>query len=439
MPIKHRFTLPLLSTLISLLPGLALAQSRAKDVPGYVVTTAGDTLRGLISIPHFVTEQGISVRPAAKAPARQLSAAEVRVIGLQDQRRFLRQTVAASRNPETGVVDSATILVQHLVGGAANLYRYNHNAARHAGRSEGASAAVQYFIDQQGSSLVPLRRPTYEPVLTALFKDCPPVVQALLRTGFTEDKLGNLTLRYDTLCQATTPATDYRPRHEPLFGQRLLSVRVAAQQTKFYHPSSYYFHPDQAERITRPALGLEMRFANAGPWSVIVGGTYARQRGESTRTETAVPGTLNAGQPLVLTSTIDVKTLQVPVLARYTLGHGRLRPYLAGGLVLGWLFDDHTSLAYAKLTYIGTAESFYRDDVVSLRADRGPRFTLGTALRLGLQVKNAGRISPLLELQYGTGRDREQNPGALTNLYGQRESMGYLHYQSLSLTTGIEF
>jgi hypothetical protein len=406
------------------------------------VTTAGDTLRGELAVPQFPTEKGIKYYPAATAAARPFGVREVRAFGLQDGRRFRRRNVAMGRNTEKGVVDSAAVFLQQLVGGAVNLYRYDMDATSYLQSRAAVTESPQFFIDQVSGPLLPVRRLTYQALLATVLKDCPAVLSALPRTTFTEESLSRLVLHYDTLCHTATPAHTYQLPPEPSTLRLLVSLRAGAQRAKLYYPSSFYLPPGEVQPTTQALYAVELRLANRGPWSAIAGVSYTRLRGETHYLQPAQLGTTNEGQTLVLPSSVEVRQVQVPLLVRYTLGHQQWQPYVAAGLLFGTFSHNDTRLSYTKLTYVGGSNTtYYREDVqVTKVPDTAiTQVTEGLALRLGLQVKISPRISPLLEAQYSSGRNREETNGIKRQLNGQIESLGLLHYQAWSFVAGLEF
>ncbi|MGI4735364.1 MAG: hypothetical protein ACRYG7_09315 [Janthinobacterium lividum] len=411
-------------------------------MPGYLVRTQGDTVRGLLRVPRYVTDEGLRFRPKADAPLQKITARELRAFGLQDGRRFVKRMLPVRRNAETGVVDSAAVLLQQLVAGYASFYRYDVDVARHRSEAEYTqSETVQYFIEAGSKNLVQVRRAAQQVTLAVVFQDCPAVVAAVRHTLFDEYKLSNLVLRYDRECHANAPVYDYRLPEPVSTVQVLVSARVGMQRSTLFYPSSYYLPKLESQSATQPIFGLELRLAYAGPWSLIVGVNYARLRSTATLVQPAQLGTINAGQFLNLPISVEAQSLQAPVLVRYTVGHGLLRPYVAAGPMFGMYITNQTTLSNTTLTYVGGNTTYYRTDVTTtpVQNPRSTSPTVSGVVRLGLQFKTKTRFSPLLEAQYSAGSDSENNPGVLNTYGGEVENLGRLHYQAVSLLAGLEF
>jgi hypothetical protein len=439
MPIQKIVMPFVLAVLLAAQPLLVTAQKAPHGLPGYVVKVNGDTLRGLLEVPRLVTTNGLLFRATEPAPAQKFTVEEVRAFGFQNGHRFVRRTMAVRRNAETGVVDSATVFLQQLVAGYANFYRYD--APRRPSQDDDPVEATQYFLGVENSGLVQVRRATQQVALAAVFKDCPAVVAAVPRTLFDEYRLGSLVLRYNTECHAATPAHDHRLPEAPSTVQVLVSLRAGVQRGQLFYPSSDYLTLATAQATVLPAYGLELRLAYQGPWSLIAGVHYYRLRSEATQVQTAQLGTTNTGQLLSLPASVEVQSLQAPVLVRYTFGHAPLRPYLAAGPMFGMYISNQTTLSYTTLTRVGNTTTPYRNDVVT-EAVQNPKSTSPTVsgiVRLGVQFKATARISPLLEAQYSAGSDSEMNPGVQSNFLGSSENLGHLHYRAFSLMAGLEF
>ncbi|GAB3286855.1 hypothetical protein [Hymenobacter tenuis] len=427
--------------LLAAFPAPTTAQNRIKDQLGYVITTQGDTLRGKLTVPPFVTEHGLTLRANEEASTKKFGIQDLRGFGLADGRRFVRRTVGRKYNSETGTTDSATVFMQQLLAGHANFYRYNHNVERHRPEvGEAPSEAVQYFVEPMGGSLVEIRRATYLSVLPVLFKDCAVVIDVIPLIRFNEEQLSDLTLRYDTLCHASTPTHDYRLPKVPSTVRLRISAHAGLQSSQLFYSLSPDFQRGWASSEVLPTYGIELRLANDGPWSFIGGVYYSRLRNKATQQKTAMLGTSNTGEQLQLPFSLEVRHAQVPLLISYSLTSGFLRPYLAAGPVIGMYINNQTTMSYTLLNYANGGSATFREDVVSGTAVPSNTWhdTFGGMVRAGIQLKTKSRLSPTLEVQYSAGRDRLFNPGINQSIIGF-EALGNLHYRTLGLTAGLEF
>jgi hypothetical protein len=422
-------------------PMVSLGQKVADKAAGYIITSGGDTLRGTLTIPRFVTDEGITLYQANQGAGNKYTVKDVRAFGLQDGRRFVKLYIPSSLNPESGRVDSTTVFFQHLIAGKVNFYRYDFNVARHnEGQPHVPSETVQYFISIDNSTPIGVQRRSYQPVLAAIYKDCPAVVRLVPRTTFTERALGNLALHYDTLCQTTTKAYDYRLPEEPNTIRLLVSLRAGLQYSQLTYRSSDYFIGGDATYSTLPAYAVELRLVNKNAWSIIAGVQHSSMRTRVNKYQQAQLGTTNAGQSLVLPASVEIKSWQVPILVRYTLGNHIVQPYLAIGPQFGMFTNNVTTLSYTTLTYVSSSNS-YRNDVITAtpptRQEKNP--TLSGVVRAGLQLKASKRVSPLLEIQYSKGRNQDNYYGVRRTINGQLELIGPMYYQAFSATAGLEF
>ena len=111
-------------------------------------------------------------------------------------------------------------------------------------------------------------------------------------------------------------------------------------------------------------------------------------------------------------SSLRFSYLELPILARWSFGSGSLRPYVLGGVAVGWLLDARVPGAPDSLIEL------YR------RWDGG--LCLGTGIELG-----RGGTRGFLEARYTLGLVNIEN----TN----REFQGSVHNRGAQLLAGITF
>jgi hypothetical protein len=431
----------LINSIIISCPIISFGQALTTKAAGYVITSGGDTLRGTLTVPRFVTDEGITLYQANQGAPTTYTVQDLRAFGLEDGRRFVKRHIPSNLNPASGLVDSTTVFFQHLIAGKVNFYRYDFNVARHNGGQQYApSETVQYFINIDNSTPVGVQRRSHQAVLAAIYKDCPEVVKLVPRTTFTERSLGNLALRYDTLCQTSTKAYDYRLPEQPNTIRLLVSLRAGLQNSQPSYRSSDYFTDGDATYSSLPAYAVELRLVNKNAWSIISGVQYSGMRTRIDKVKLAQLGTTNTGQSLALPASVEVKSLQVPILLRYTLGKHAMQPYLAAGPQIGMFTDNRTTLSYTTLTYVSSSNA-YRNDVVTATSPTRQKTnpTLSGVVRAGLQIKTSKRVSPLFEIQYSKGRNRDNYAGVQHTITGQLETIGPMYYQAFSATAGLEF
>ena len=421
-------------SLLASRPATAQTQVATPKMAGYLIANQGDTLRGQLTAPRLATRHGVILYAPVQA-ARHFGVQELRAVRLSNGRYLVRRVLATGHNSGTGASDSATVLVEPIVAGAATLYRYDTAPDRQ--QAGAASEAVQYFVGL--GSLAQLQPATQPALLAALLKDCPNAVSTIPQTSLAEDQLAEVVLHYNRLCHPEVATHDYRLAKNANTWQALVSLRVGGQHGQLYYDAANQLGRPEAQATTTVAVGVELRFATRGPWSIGGGLNYARLRSEATQVQLARLGTANAGQPLTLPSSVAVHLLQVPVLARYTLGRGLLQPYLAAGPMLGFYINNKTTLATTTFTNVSSPTAFNREDVAEVPIKgEALHLVVSGSVRAGLRVKTSSRFSPLLEAQYSAGRDSSFNPGLATSA-GTPTDSGDLHYRSLSLVAGVEF
>lgn len=409
-----------------------LAQSGGRTGAGYVVKTSGDTLRGWLTIPRYVTHYGLAFATTREAPSQTLPITEVRAFGLADGQRFVRRRIANGTNSVTGQPDSATIYLHQLVAGPASLYRYDYNVAVMESRRFAPSETVQYFVSVAGSDLVQLRLRSYKAALGALLKDCAATAVESQRISLLEKPVTELLLRYNAECHASAPQRDLRPATRHPLDVRV-SLRAGSQSNLLYYTDFNKFEQDHAYAVRGFAVGAEVRVARVkSPLAVGVGVHFAQQRGGATYTTQASVGTTNAGETLDTSSELQLYSLQLPLVAYYTFSRGLVQPYLAVGITPGFHQSTELTLRYLRQTPVDPstpAGPYFRHDAYSdVLAYRGYGYSFGGTARAGARVAFTPHFTPLLEVQYTQGTHLHNTP-----------ALGRLRFQTWGIMAGLEF
>ncbi|WP_426061105.1 hypothetical protein [Hymenobacter sp. B1770] len=414
-------------------PERAYAQADVRASAGFVVDSKGDTLRGWLDVPRFVTDYGIRFATTEQGAKQRMGVADVRAFGLNDDRRFVRRTIPWGGG-DAGYPDSATIFVQELVAGPASLYRYNHKpASQRLAPNASVQSETQYFARVGSSPLVALRRISYGAALGALLKDCPTVAQEAAQAVYSENALAELLLRYNSTCHAAAFFRDQRLQESRSPLRVHLSVRGGLQSSLLYYTQSAQFERRQAVSGSGTIWGGEARIGQpTSAWSMGLGVMYSTHRSTATYIEPAYLGTTNAGEPLDLSSNVKLQVVQLPIMMYYTLGHGLWQPYAALGVVPGSTQYTELELRYVKLTRVaepaGSAPIYRQDVYMETTNANQVQLTIGGAARVGMRLALASRLAPLMEVNYGFGYHRHSMVG-----YGE------MPYRTWSVTTGLEF
>ncbi|WP_159451946.1 outer membrane beta-barrel protein [Hymenobacter roseosalivarius] len=268
-------------------------------------------------------------------------------------------------------------------------------------------------------------------MLKNVFSACP-AVSAKTITRFDEAHLVEAVLRYNQQCQTSRPAQDLRPAvKEDDRSRVVMSLRVGAGLNTVSYDQNARLNEQQAQATSGLAAALQVRLATKRAISLESGLQYAHKKSTFSQTSTVPNGFRNAGEQLPLASTIEFTSIQAPLVLRYTVGQGRLQPYLFGGALVGGHLARETLLGLPATVYtppMGT-EPGVIDQRQKSQSVAGRSFAVSLGGHFGAGVLlSKGRRAPLLEVYYDSGREIFETP-----------YMGAVHYRTLGAMLGMEF
>lgn len=315
------------AALAVLLPLAAQAQTAFE--PGYVVPASGDTLRGELDYrdAYFSATQ-CRFRPSPAAEPRTYRPGELLAYGLP--------TIGKHYRTLTVVAGSPPSFAEVLVSGPATLY-YLRDATR----------ADHYFLEAPQLALTELvhrkvllpnqniiqEQNIYRTTLTQAMPDCPGAEALLPTLAFTAAALRRVVNVFNE-CQGVVPAPAPAPRQ--LRQRPLLGVLVGGQLThpQVRFPTNYNqlitLAPGNAKSL---AVGLNLGVplpALSRKLSLEVALYYARQQYEQA---TSSPAAIAGVGPYYQ---FEFAYLRLPLLLRYTVPKGAVRPVLEAGPTLAY-------------------------------------------------------------------------------------------------------
>ncbi|UYZ58824.1 hypothetical protein [Hymenobacter latericus] len=185
--------------------------------PGYLILTAGDTLRGEVENNYWsAPPKEIRFRPHAQTPPAPYLARQLRGVHLGSGRLLRREvlpidytvTSDLKRMPEQLRIEQRpdTVLADVLVTGAASLLLIEDGNVKHyfvkREQQPYLELAPRKYRQNLGGVVKVVDANNYRGQLEVYFLDCPAVVAALPKTAFTETALANLVQRYNRECSA---------------------------------------------------------------------------------------------------------------------------------------------------------------------------------------------------------------------------------------------
>ncbi|WP_460616504.1 outer membrane beta-barrel protein [Hymenobacter ruber] len=390
------------------------AQAQRNFRPGYIVRPAGDSLRGEVDVRGQQRMGLLCVfRANAGAATTQYTPTELKAYGLQGGARYeaCQLPGGLTTAPGGAALSSSptTLFMQQLVQGKAKLYSYvdeGGNSRYFFRTTDGPVAEVVQIIQNVTVNDVLVQQKSYpfRQVLSKAFIDCPVVQPMLIKAELKESQLVAIFNRYNSCApgQASTVATarktkvhfglvagvqsatttlddegkvDLKSGTRPVFGAGLL-----------LNPASFN------ERL---ALRIELLYQKQ-----LYEGQYQRNNGVVTN----LSSSRNAQ--------IALQTVRVPLMLRYTLPNGMVRPYVQVGAEVSTLLDSHQALIVEtnqKLGGVGTT--------TTSREIETRNFGFGATGALGVLIP-AGPGSLQLEARYNqldsSSRAANQLTGAQT-------------------------
>ncbi|RSK44281.1 porin family protein [Hymenobacter perfusus] len=287
--------------------GLSISVQAQRIDQDYLVTASGDTLHGRV----LVSEKGVGhvTLKRRNTPSTRFEAAELLSFG--DQKGVISQTlpVGSKKTPQ---------LVTPLVQGPVSLY---------GGR--GADGKKGYFLQSPDSAyLVQVVPDAAQLTLHRLLPGCP-----TLEFGTTKVQQ-KYPVNYSGLTRLTM---DYNACRHPQESSKILKrssgiravygIKAGINASDFEFASEPF--PGSSENQIGYQAGVFLRLFNKSRFSTIVEANYLSLR-NTYRSVTATSSFSQENEAVV-----DYQQIQIPLLLRYTLGSGIIRPYINAGVLYG--------------------------------------------------------------------------------------------------------
>jgi len=425
--------------LFTVLLGMAVV-AKAQQLPiadaslniGYVVDLRGDTLRGQLTVPRFVSEFGVVLRPADGSAAHTFLPRDCQAFGYPTGPRYTTQRIRVAMVKSNTARDSSLVFMQTLVQGQASLYRLDYKLSQQGGIEYSRYENVFYWIQQRKTApLQLLSEGTYQNTLTPLVRTCSQVSALLHQTRFLEKDLAQLFLTYNRACGPATAILDLRPSEA---GRPRLRVRFGVSLGyllgQIYYPNTALLTAKNMKPQGVLKAGLLMTVNRPGHRVGLQSGlVLATWRSNYTISQAVPTGYSNTGQLLDRVQRLQTTLLQVPALATIRLGHTNWAPCVIVGPSIGIAFNDKSTLETDRETY-HAGEFYPRLEVYqSPLSGSTSQFglCLGAVVGIGVQPE-FGKRQFIGRMQYEVGRQS-----------GNDSSLGSLQFNGFSAEVGILF
>ncbi|WP_055562267.1 porin family protein [Hymenobacter sp. AT01-02] len=291
-----------------------------RSAPDYIVTTAGDTLRGRIQI--FGPQNQMVRLFREGAATAEFSPTEVRSYGDRSGQLGVSISVGPQGAPQ---------FVVPLVQGYVSLY---------SGENERGKS--HFFLQPADSAyLVPVPPTTARLAYLRVLSGCPSLDFAYSTTEkrypYTEIGLKRLVTAYNECRQPQQTSRTLRNT----------SARVAVGLKAGLNSSSFKYADDRYVGSHTNTIGYQ-----AGVMFHLGSKTQFSVQGEVSYVALrSVYGPVNfpngyAAYTTLRTLTVHYSQIQVPILFRYSFGHQNLRPYVNAGPVYGLNFQNKSTDSY---------------------------------------------------------------------------------------------
>lgn len=362
----------------------AHAQQTAGPAPGFLITTDADTLRGYV-LPADAYDHSwrVQFRAEGESAFRILRPYEVYSYGIDGG--FTWYAVQGDFEEE-GI---QTVFIREDITGSVTLYSVQLTRER-----------TDFFIRPGDHRLIYLQRGFYVMQLESVFGDCAGFLRNHERAArtfrYTEQGMARAFGTYFA-CSGETETAVWRvdrfERNPRTFnwgviaGLNTSNSRITAYNTNLYAGVAYEYEPGIS-------LGVFAEIPLVRNGLTFKPELFFTTRGG--RAEIPYPLPNPPEQPLTLdklTNRFTYIMLNLPLMQEYEIFG--LRPFVQGGVMLGYLTSGDSRVSRMVLTQEGE-EAFREFDVLSLYKNLSAGLNLG----LGLRVPVSASQSLLLETRY---------------------------------------
>ena len=371
--------------MLSLLLAAPAAWAQKSFQPGYIVRAAGDTLRGEIDArgAQRMTRSCMFRTGPDAAPTEYLPTT-LKGYGLRQGAQYEALQVPTGpvlQNAPQPVAAAPVVFMQVLAQGKAELFSFPDAEDRIHYCFRMASQPLTELIQIKQVAVIRGRRVMVEQypfrdVLRAAFADCPAVQPLIAKTQLADMKLIKLFIGYNT-CGPNAPAS------------RQVAVRTSKLQLGLVggmqQGSSFFSSRNEDvafQSSLRPVFGLGFLLKPAllnKNLALRIELNYQKQHYQTTHNFINV---LN-GLPTERTSLMDITSLRIPFMLRYTWPKGFVRPYLQVGIETSVLLNGDARFYTAEQQIPGEPPVVYTRPIELQKLVFGPVGGLGLLVPTG--------------------------------------------------------
>ncbi|WP_185816887.1 porin family protein [Hymenobacter metallilatus] len=397
--------------LLSSLAVSSVAIAQTNFQPGYVVPLSGDTLRGEVDSRGELRGATLCrFRASAQADATEYKPGEIRGYGFDAGNSYRTAMLPnAARTPA---------FLQVLADGKLTLLRYTNENENKQYYAQTASApllqpliqrdtiVLQINPQTQAENRVSTRVYPFRNVLWQLMADCPTVQTSLTRLELQEARLVKTVTAYNTCVGG--------PQY--VIRKQTNKVRVGVfagvyRANVTYKDDKQYFDLT-SDALPSFGLALHLKPASFNPHLSLLAELWFTRQKYSTTYDGVGP----LGPGYERTLKVDIASIGVPLLLRYSLTKGIVRPYVQAGFV----FKQNIKNEAEKSDYLPRFSSDRTTTAIDLKS-----YNIGGLFGVGVTIPTGSKGSINLEGRLDKLDSTSSAAGIISNSRGLSLLAGY--------------
>jgi hypothetical protein len=369
--------------LVALLIAASQLFAQSDYRPGFIVNTAGDTLRGWIDYrsggKNFKT---CSFKKEAAGSPVDYSPADIRGYGFTNDKRHLSRTV------ETPEKVKETVFLEILVGGKATLYKLGNIFYLEKDTSLVRLANDQYETKINGH-LVLVESKKYIGTLTHMLRDCDEIKAKIQRLQLMERPITQIVQAYNK-CMGETPVV-YKEKKSWFALKPALAVGLEISKVAIIGTYDLFYFDTDIKAVSSPVAELSLDLVSPRineRFSLHVGFNYSRSKYEMNSTNQNITWQERSHVQFELTK------IAVPIGIRYLFPERKFTPFINVGVNQMFHVNTQSNRHWLDVSINGDIKE-YDEEAIAFKNTQ-----IGYWLGLGVLTPVSTRFGAFLEFRY---------------------------------------
>jgi hypothetical protein len=339
----RNISIPILFFAVLLIEITSFGADKQDDefLPGYVVTSKGDTIQGSILIKdHFFNTRNCFFKQTESSTPKQYLIEEVSAYGIKGKKYFKRATIKSQSA-------TADVFLECIISGSSSLFSFEKSFfLEHQGKIQELSIDKRMVTKENRTFAVNVN--TYRSYLQEALNDCQTIHSLISSSDLTRKDLKKIFLAYyacngQPFSEFESDNTGYKVNFNLAIGTALSSVAVSGGG------GSYYFLDGKGPTFTYPiVVNFLFEFSQISikdKFKVRTGLVVFFSNNKLIFEQTG---------NLIYDLTIDNIRLELPIVARYNLGTSNKGFYLVGGFGLNTFlkWDENLQVKVYSTGYV---------------------------------------------------------------------------------------